>query len=83
MSGSTPVPLEASLPALVAAGSGTLFSCSLCGHAFTHGGRVCGACPVSSGCDLVKCPNCGFQFPRSSKIAAGISRLWSRWRRSA
>lgn len=71
--------LDAAFRPLPADGDpGTLFLCSLCGCRFTHGGQVCGACPMSTGCDLVKCPHCGFQFPRSSHIANGISRLWKR-----
>ncbi len=51
-----------------AAVEGTVFECGLCGTKFTHGGQACGACPLNAGCDLVKCPSCGFQFPRSSKL---------------
>ena len=53
----------------------TEFTCGLCGEVFTHGGQVCSACPISNGCDLVKCPTCGFQFPRGSRLIAAISRL--------
>jgi len=59
--------------------TGTTFECGLCGTAFTHGGRVCGACPLNAGCDLVRCPNCGYQFPRSSRLADWGRRLWRRW----
>jgi hypothetical protein len=58
----------------------TVFDCALCGARFTHGGLVCSSCPMSTGCDLVKCPECGFQFPRSSHIADALSRLWKRMR---
>ena len=47
--------------------AGTVFQCGLCGLRFTHGGRVCGACPIGAGCDLVRCPGCGYQFPRGSR----------------
>jgi hypothetical protein len=57
---------------------GTRFECGLCGTSFTHGGQVCGACPLNAGCDLVKCPNCGYQFPRSSRIAEWGRRIWRR-----
>ncbi len=59
-------------------GPGTRFECGLCGTSFTHGGQVCGACPLNAGCDLVKCPNCGYQFPRSSRIAEWGRRIWRR-----
>ncbi|HKF41680.1 MAG TPA: hypothetical protein VKG01_01140 [Thermoanaerobaculia bacterium] len=60
---------------------GTSFTCGLCGEVFTHGGQVCSACPMSNGCDLVKCPACGYQFPRSSRLADAIARLWGRLRK--
>ena len=71
--------------AFVAAGAdapGSRFQCALCGLRFTHGGRVCGACPVGSACDLVRCPGCGYQFPRGSRTLEWIARWW-RGRRAA
>ncbi len=62
--------------------SGTAFACPLCGCRFEHGERVCGSCPMSTGCDLVKCPHCGFQFPRSSRVVEWFRRLFARVRRS-
>ena len=59
----------------------TIFDCSLCGARFTHGGQVCRPCPMSTKCDLVKCPNCGFQFPRASRLVALGRRLFARIRR--
>jgi tRNA(Ile)-lysidine synthase TilS/MesJ len=67
--------------AAAASEAGTVFTCSLCGCRFTHGGEVCSACPISRGCDLVRCPSCGFQFPRSSRAADYFGRLWKKWRR--
>lgn len=60
----------------------TVFTCSLCGARFTHGGQVCPACPMSTKCDLVKCPNCGFQFPRGSRLLGFVGRLLGRRGRS-
>lgn len=57
--------------------------CALCGGRFVCGDKVCAACPVSAGCDLVRCPHCGYQFPRSSKIVDAARRLWHRLRRTA
>ena len=54
----------------------TVFQCALCGTRFVHGGRVCGACPLSAGCDLVRCPRCGYQFPRASRTLERLRRLW-------
>jgi predicted amidophosphoribosyltransferase len=77
MSASTTDPgLDLFTPA-AAGTTGTVFTCALCQARFTHGDRVCGACPLHAGCDLVKCPNCGYQFPRSSRLVEWLER----WRR--
>lgn len=57
----------------------TLFACGLCGHAFTHGDQACGSCALGAACLLVKCPRCGYQFPRGSRIAGFLGRLVERW----
>lgn len=59
------------------------FTCGLCGNRFTHGGLVCGTCPMQTGCALVRCPNCGFQFPRSSRIVDAFARMFQRLRRKS
>ena len=60
------------------------FACALCGLRFTHGGQVCASCPITHGCDeLVRCPRCGYQFPRGSRTLAWLQRLWRRRRRPA
>lgn len=60
------------------------FACALCGLRFTHGGQVCASCPITHGCEeLVRCPRCGYQFPRGSRTLAWIQRLWRRWREPA
>ena len=62
----------------------TAFACALCGLRFTHGGQVCASCPITHGCEeLVRCPRCGFQFPRSSRIVTWLRRLGARIRRSS
>jgi predicted amidophosphoribosyltransferase len=55
---------------------GTVFVCGLCGARFTHGGQVCGGCALQAGCHLVKCPSCGYQFPRSSRLVDWLRRRW-------
>lgn len=61
------------------------FSCPLCGHAFdpaANGG--CASCPLSGGCRIICCPNCGHSTvdPRSSRLArwaeAAIGRMAGR-----
>lgn len=57
----------------------TAFACALCGLRFTHGGQVCASCPITHGCeDLVRCPRCGYQFPRGSRTVAWLQRLFRR-----
>ena len=59
----------------------TAFACALCGLRFTHGGQVCASCPITHGCeDLIRCPRCGYQFPRGSRTVAWLQRVWSRLR---
>ena len=54
----------------------TEFTCSLCGAHFTHGTLVCVSCPLNAGCEVVKCPSCGFQSPRRSLIVDAVRRLF-------
>jgi Fe2+ transport system protein FeoA len=62
----------------------TAFACALCGLRFTHGGQVCASCPITHGCEeLVRCPRCGYQFPRGSRTLAWAARVWRRLRESA
>lgn len=54
-------------------------TCGLCGARFTwdpdarH--TVCSACPLGSRCDLVVCPNCGYEFPARSAVADWVTKL--------
>ncbi|HUC44233.1 MAG TPA: hypothetical protein VMR65_09355 [Candidatus Sulfotelmatobacter sp.] len=66
-------------PFLVVGGGGntggTELTCSLCGARFTHGTLVCTSCPLNAGCEVVKCPSCGFQTPRRSRLVDWAKRL--------
>jgi hypothetical protein len=57
-------------------GEATEFSCALCGARFTHGQLVCGSCPLNAGCEVVKCPSCGYQSPRRSLVVDFARRLF-------
>jgi len=39
--------------------------CPLCGYRYRldRAERACDGCPMAGGCDLVKCPGCGYETP--------------------
>jgi hypothetical protein len=59
-------------------GAATVFDCPLCACKFTHGELTCVSCPLGAGCGIVKCPNCGYQFPRGSRLVAWWSRVFGK-----
>lgn len=54
--------------------------CALCGFEFSEADarRPCATCPLGKECDLVCCPNCGYQAPKEPRW---LSQWRSRWRR--
>jgi hypothetical protein len=54
-----------------------MIDCGMCGHSFTFGeGTACSSgCPMSSGCGMVTCPSCGYEFPRESKLLTLLTNL--------
>ncbi len=44
--------------------------CSLCGYQFEEDESVvvCAGCPLSKNCNMVRCPNCGFEVPAESEL---------------
>lgn len=52
--------------------------CQLCGYEFNTSGLACHAkCPMGSHCNLICCPNCGYQVVDESKSwLAGLFRNW-------
>ena len=60
--------------------------CSLCGYEFDEKSLACHSqCPMSDGCAIICCPNCGYQVVDDSK-AMGVSilrKMLSRWKRRA
>jgi hypothetical protein len=43
-------------------------NCSLCGYEFDKDNLSCHtACPLSKGCHIICCPNCGYQVVDESK----------------
>jgi transposase len=51
-------------------------TCPLCGatYAETEGRGCRGGCPVSSGCNLLACPRCGYEVPAQTKLTRWLSR---------
>lgn len=69
-------------------------SCPMCGHRFDASNHPsCSSCPLNKGCNMVCCPNCGYNSidPRQSKLARLAAGLFAnrparerhsrRWRR--
>jgi hypothetical protein len=54
-----------------------MIDCSMCGHSFTYAeGAACrSGCPMASGCGMVTCPSCGYEFPRESKLLTLLTNL--------
>jgi hypothetical protein len=54
-------------------------TCPLCGHQFDPAGQqACPGCPLQPGCQLVCCPQCGYELVdlKQSKAARLVSRLF-------
>lgn len=51
--------------------------CTMCGYEFEQksGKSVCKNCPLNKGCDMVCCPNCGFEIPVEPKWLTRITNL--------
>ena len=62
-----------------------MIECGMCGHSFTREeGAACqSGCPMASGCGMVTCPSCSYEFPLESKIVSLISSLVRRRPRPA
>jgi len=41
------------------------YQCPLCGFKFTEkAAKTCLTCPLARKCNLIMCPNCGYEFPK-------------------
>jgi Fe2+ transport system protein FeoA len=55
-------------------------TCPMCGHRFDpHDHAACGSCPLQRGCQLVCCPNCGYEMidVKQSRLASAAAGLFS------
>ena len=53
--------------------------CPLCGFTFDATALTCHtSCPLSKGCNIVCCPNCGYQVPDEDRmrVAGSLKRAW-------
>lgn len=56
-------------------------TCTMCGQAFDPAQAVaCQGCPLQRGCQLVRCPACGFEAvdPRRSALARLAQTIFAR-----
>ena len=53
--------------------------CPLCGLEFSKedGNAACASCPLSKGCTMIRCPNCGYELAPET----GLVRLLKSWRK--
>ena len=60
--------------------TGATVACELCGAHYTEAeGRVCHAgCPLERGCQLLGCPNCGYETPAPSRLTRWLGRWFSK-----
>ncbi len=52
--------------------------CPMCCKAFDEkqADAACQGCPLAAGgCGMVKCPNCGYEMPRPSRILLALKAL--------
>ena len=55
------------------------FHCALCGFEFEREGASCAtSCLLAKHCKLVRCPNCGYEFPEPSTAPGWMQKLMGR-----
>jgi rubredoxin len=54
-----------------------MMQCGFCGYEFNPEEAVesCRACPIASGCHLIRCPRCGYEMPQEARLIAGLRSL--------
>lgn len=56
-----------------------LLTCPLCGLGFERADTLCAhGCPLGAMCRLVRCPECGYEFPEAPEGASWWDRLLGR-----
>lgn len=51
--------------------------CALCGFEFeeSEAARGCSGCASMGGCGLIRCPNCGYEWPKEPAWVTKLMRL--------
>jgi rubredoxin len=51
--------------------------CPLCGLEFQQeeGTAACANCPLSKGCNMVRCPNCDYEIPLETGLVKALKSL--------
>jgi C4-type Zn-finger protein len=53
--------------------------CPLCGRQFDpKANQACSKCPFKKGCQVVCCPNCGYQTVVEGKLGDAMKKLFSK-----
>ena len=52
--------------------------CPLCQHVFPLEGAVCSGCGMTGGCEMIKCPRCGYKFVEESKIVSFFRKFFNK-----
>ena len=58
--------------------AGVKQNCPLCSFQFDGAQAACGGCPMFSGCSMLKCPNCQYEFPMESKIVSWLQKIFKK-----
>jgi len=60
-------------------GDSVMIRCQLCGFQFEEGGQtICTSCPLNKGCELICCPNCGYQIPPEPTVFKMFKRVFNK-----
>ncbi len=53
--------------------------CPLCSYVAQEGEsvRACQGCPFTSGCELTRCPRCGYEWPEESQVVSWMKRAFA------
>lgn len=50
--------------------------CALCGYYFEADEMMeCKGCPFTKGCNMIRCPNCGFEEPADAHLV-NVLKQW-------